>query len=207
VRRAARLSLPQGERPLALKLHTIVFSTRPGRVGPSVAKWFHRIARDHAAFDAELVDLAEFNLPLYDEPEHPRLKKYRHEHTKAWSHSVDAADAFVFVTPEYNFSPTPTFVNALDFVYSEWAYKPAAFVSYGGVSGGLRAVQAAKLLVSAVKMVPIVEAVTVPMVSQHLDAEKNFAATEIHEKSARTMLDELSRWAEALKPMRSSSAA
>jgi NAD(P)H-dependent FMN reductase len=192
---------------LALKLHTIIFSTCPGRVGPSVATWFHGMARDHAAFDAELVDLADFGLPLYDEPDHPRLKKYRHEHTKAWSRSVDAADAFVFVTPEYNFSPTPTFVNALDFVYSEWHYKPAAFVSYGGVSGGLRAAQAAKLLVAAVKMVPLVEAVTIPMVSHHLDAEKNFAATEIHEKSARTMLDELSRWAEALKPMRASSAA
>jgi NAD(P)H-dependent FMN reductase len=115
---------------------------------------------------------------------------------------VDAADAFVFVTPEYNHSPAPSFVNALDFVYAEWSYKPAAFVSYGGVSGGLRAVQAAKPLVAGLKMMPILEAVTIPSVSQHLDAEKRFTATEIHEKSARTMLDELARWAQALKPMR-----
>lgn len=192
---------------MAAKLHTIVFSTRPGRVGPSVAKWFHDIALRHPGFESELVDLADFNLPVYDEPEHPRLRKYRHEHTKAWSRSVDAADAFVFVTPEYNHSPAPSFMNALDFVYTEWNYKPAAFVSYGGVSGGLRAVQSSKPFLSALRMVPIVESVTIPMVSQHLDAQRNFSATKIHEDSARVLLDELARWAEALKPMRAPPAA
>src|SRR5699024_7105059 len=133
------------ERNMQPKLHVIISSTRPGRVGPSVARWFHEYACHHGGFEAELVDLADFNLPVYDEPAHPRLGQYEHEHTKRWSASVAAADAYVFVAPEYNYSPTPALVNALDFVYNEWNYKPCGFVSYGGVSGGLRAVQAARL--------------------------------------------------------------
>jgi NAD(P)H-dependent FMN reductase len=191
-----------GSMSLALRLHTVICSTRPGRVGPAVATWFQAAAARHAKFDAALVDLADFKLPIYDEPRHPRLKRYEHEHTRAWSASVDAADAFVFVTPEYNFGPPPSLLNALNYVYSEWNYKPAAFVSYGGVSGGMRAVQAEKLTLTTLKMMPILETVLIPMVQQHLDPNGTFTPNEIHETSATAMLDELFRWAEALKPLR-----
>src|SRR3954469_13372335 len=99
------------------KLHVIICSTRPGRVGKAVGDWFGQAATAHAGFDVELVDLADMNLPLYDEPRHPRLQQYEHEHTKRWAASVAAADAFVFVTPEYNFGPPPSLVNALNYVY------------------------------------------------------------------------------------------
>lgn len=187
---------------MPLTLHTIVCSTRPGRVGLPVAQWFHEIAGRHDKFDAKLVDLAEFNLPIYDEPKHPTLQQYEHGHTKRWSASVSAADAFVFVTPEYNFGPPPSLVNALNYVYKEWNYKPAAFVSYGGVSGGIRAVLAEKLTLTTLKMVPIMEAVMIPMVAQHMENGR-FMAKEIHETSAAVLLNELARWAAALKPMRS----
>jgi len=186
---------------MPLILHTIVCSTRPGRVGLSVARWFHEIATQHGGFDAKLVDLAEFNLPVYDEPKHPSLQQYVHEHTKRWSASVSAADAFVFVTPEYNYGPPPSLLNALDYVYKEWNYKPAAFVSYGGVSGGLRGVQIEKHTLTTLKMVPIVEAVTIQMVAQHMN-EGRFTPKDVHVTSATTMLNELVRWAEALKPLR-----
>jgi NAD(P)H-dependent FMN reductase len=153
-------------------------------------------------FDAQLVDLAEFNLPLYDEPFHPTLRKYQHEHTRRWSASVESADAFVIVTPEYNFNPPPSLVNALDYLYGEWNYKPVAFVSYGGISGGMRSVQAAKQLVTTLKMVPLVEAVTIPFVSQHVDEHGVFAPNELHVKSASAMLTELFRWSEALRALR-----
>ena len=104
-----------------------------------MARWFDEFARQHGNFDVELVDLADFDLPVYDEPAHPALQDYKHEHTKRWSKSVDSADAYVFVMPEYNYSPTPALVNALDYVYKEWNYKPCGIVSYGGASGGLRA--------------------------------------------------------------------
>ena len=101
---------------MTLRLHTIIASTRPGRVGPAVGAWFQGVAEAHPAFDARLVDLADFALPVFDEPNHPRSGKYVHDHTKAWSESVAAADAFVFVTPEYNFHPTPALVNALTYL-------------------------------------------------------------------------------------------
>ena len=107
-----------------------------------MAQWFHDIAC--AKFDADLVDLGEFELPVYDEPDHPTLRKYAHEHTKRWSASVAAADTYVFVTPEYNYRPPPPFVSAPDYVHREWNYKPCGFVSYGGAGGGAGAVQLEK---------------------------------------------------------------
>ena len=187
---------------MPLKLHTIIASTRPGRVGPSIANWFHEAAKAHGKFDAELIDLADFHLPVFDEPEHPSQQKYQHEHTKKWSASVKAADAFVFVAPEYNFGPTPALLNALDYLYVEWNYKPAGFVSYGGISGGLRAVQMTKLTLTTLKMMPIYEAVTIPNFAQHLGEQQKFTPTPSHEKQATGLLNELLRWAEALKPMR-----
>ena len=186
---------------MGLRLHVIISSTRPTRVGPTVARWFEDVARQDAGFDVHLVDLAEVGLPLYDEPRHPRLQQYEHDHTRRWSESVAAADAFVLVTPEYNHSPTPALINALDFVYDEWGYKPAAFVSYGGISGGLRAVQATKTVLAALRVVPIVESVTIPRVSQQV-TDGRFVANEAQTKSAQGLLRELRRWAEALKPLR-----
>lgn len=185
-----------------LQLQVISVSTRPGRKGPAVAKWFHESAVKHGSFDAKYTDLGEQGLPLFDEPNHPRLKQYQHEHTKAWSAKVDAADAFVFVTPEYNYSSPPSMINALDYLVQEWAYKPAAFVSYGGLAGGMRSVQMTKLVLTSFKMVPLTEAVTVPNFTQFLGEDGVFRATEQHEKSAATLLKELHRWAVALKTLR-----
>jgi NAD(P)H-dependent FMN reductase len=184
------------------KLHIVIASTRPGRVGPVIGKWFHEFAAGHGKFEVELVDLADPRLPLLDEPAHPRLQKYEHQHTRDWSAKVEAADAFVFVTPEYNYSAPPSLMNALDYLYKEWNYKPVGFVSYGGISGGIRAVQMIKQIVTTLKMVPLVEAVPIPFFSQHIDDTGLFVPNELHQKSAADMLDELLRWAEALKPMR-----
>ena len=184
---------------MPLRLNIVIASTRPGRVGPSVAAWFHEVAKKDGAFDVHLVDIADFDLPVFDEPRHPSMQQ--HEHTRRWSESVAAADAFVLVTPEYNFGPTPALLNALNYVYKEWNYKPAAFVSYGGVSGGIRAVQVTKLTLTTLKMVPIMESVTIPFVSEHVK-DGRFEPQEIHAKSAEALLNELHRWAGALKPLR-----
>ncbi|UUZ62241.1 NAD(P)H-dependent oxidoreductase [Polaromonas sp. P1-6] len=121
------------------KLHTLICSTRPGRVGPAIARWAHETATTHGKFDTRLVDLASFNLPVYDEPAHPRLQTYSHAHTREWSSSVSEADAFLFVMPEYNYGPPPALLNAMTYLVREWQYKAMAFVSYGGMSGGIRA--------------------------------------------------------------------
>ena len=191
---------------MALKLNVIVCSTRPGRVGLSIGRWFETYAKEHGGFDVSLEDLADYALPVFDDPHHPRLRKYEHAHTKAWSESVESADAFVFVTPEYNFGPPPSLVNAMNYLVLEWHNKVAGFVSYGGVSGGIRATQTEKLMMTSFKIMPLPEQVMIPMFSQHLDDEKRFTPNEIHLGSAKTMLDELARWAAALKGMREGAA-
>lgn len=187
-----------------MKLAIIVASTRPGRVGPSIAAWFEDFARRHGKFEIQLVDLAEVNLPLLDEAAHPRFMKYEHEHTKRWSATVSSADAYAFVTPEYNYGAPASLINALDFVFHEWAYKPGCFVSYGGQSGGIRAVQMVKPILTTLKVMPIPEAVAIPFFAQHRDSSGTFTATEQHHKAATDMLNELHRWGEALQPLRKS---
>lgn len=185
------------------RLGIIIASTREGRVGAPVADWFLEQARRHGGFEVELVDLAAVNLPLLSEPNHPRLQKYIQDTTKAWSAIVAPLDAFVIVTPEYNFSPPPALVNALDHLYNEWHYKAAGFVSYGGISGGLRSVQTTKLLLGALKMVAIAEAVTIPFVAKELQ-DGRFPGNEKTNTSAATMLEELLRWTTALSALRRS---
>ena len=184
------------------KLHIIIGSTRPGRVGPSIAQWFSEYTAEHGKFEPVVVDLAEFNLPVFDEPEHPMKQNYHHAHTKAWAESVASADAFVFVTPEYNYFAAPAIVNAVDYLSREWQYKPAAFLSYGGASGGMRSAQATKPLLTTVKVMPIPEAVAVPFYQKSLDENGNFTPSEPVAGGATAMLDELHRWSVALKPMR-----
>jgi NAD(P)H-dependent FMN reductase len=186
---------------MAPRLHTVIASTRPGRVGPVIATWFNEFAASHGKFDAKLIDLADFKLPVYNEPHHPMRRQYEHDHTKAWSASVNEADAFVFVLPEYNYSPPPAFVNAIDYLFWEWQYKPVGFVSYGGVSGGLRSAQQARLMTSTVKMMPVPEGVALPNVFQQIKDGK-FEASELNIQGAASTLNEMHKWAEALKPLR-----
>jgi NAD(P)H-dependent FMN reductase len=183
-------------------LQIIIASTRPGRVGLPVAQWFHARAVAHGGFDVELVDLAEVGLPFLDEPNHPRLRRYEHQHTKDWSAKVDAADAFAFVMPEYNYGFNAPLKNAIDFLNQEWRYKPVGFVSYGGVAAGTRAVQMAKQVVTTLKMTPLFEAVSIPFVRQFLDDEERLQANEVMEHAAVAMLDELVRVEAALRPLR-----
>src|SRR3954463_4426472 len=137
---------------MPLKLNVITVSTRPGRVGPAVARWVHEKAVVHGGFEVTAVALASFKLPVFDEPKHPRFRDYQHDHTKAWSESVASADAFVFVSPEYNYFPPPSFVNAVDYLFQEWAYKAAGLVTYGGPLSGARAAQMEKLMLTTVKV-------------------------------------------------------
>jgi NAD(P)H-dependent FMN reductase len=184
------------------RLDVVVTSTRPGRVGQPVGDWFRERAEKHGGFDVRLVDLVDVGLPLFDEPHHPRLRTYEHEHTRRWSEIVDAADAFVFVIAEYNHGITAGFKNALDYLSQEWAYKPVGFVSYGGVAAGTRALQMAKPIVSALRMVPVGASVSIPFVHSLLGPDGALAAGEALDASAQVMLDELDRLTSALASLR-----
>jgi NAD(P)H-dependent FMN reductase len=184
-------------------LQVIIASTRPGRVGVPVATWFAQRARDHGGFQVEVVDLAEANLPLFDEPNHPRLGQYEHQHTKDWSATIARGDAFVFVMPEYNYGFNAAIKNAIDYLHTEWQHKAVGFVSYGGVAAGTRAVQMLKQVVTTLKMVPVFDAVNIPFVAQFIDADGGFTANDSMERAATAMLDELVRWTASLSDLRS----
>jgi NAD(P)H-dependent FMN reductase len=184
------------------KLKIIIGSTRPGRKGPAIARWIAGVAGQYKDFDIEILDLAEINLPLLDEPNHPRLKNYVHQHTKDWSRMIEDGDAFIFVTPEYNYSYGAALKNAIDYLHQEWQYKPAAFVSYGGLAGGTRAVQALKLVISSLKMTAVNESVNINFFMKYFNKDDVFSGEEMHNTAAKLMLDELLKWTIVLKNMR-----
>jgi NAD(P)H-dependent FMN reductase len=182
-------------------LQIIIASTRPGRIGAPVGDWFTAQARDHAGFEIEVLDLKEVDLPFVDEPRHPRFRDYQHEHTKRWSATIDRADAYVFVIPEYNYGYNAAIKNAIDFLHQEWLDKPCGFVSYGGVAAGTRAVQQLKQVLTTLRMVPVVEAVNIPFVGQFL-IEGEVRPNEIMQASAKALLDELVRLTPPLRALR-----
>jgi len=184
------------------ELKIIIASTRPGRKGPSVASWIVEKAKDYKEFNVELLNLAVINLPMMDEPEHPRLKKYQHEHTKKWSNIINGADAFIFVTAEYNYGYPAPLKNAIDYLSKEWAYKPLGFVSYGGIAAGTRALQSLRGVVSAVKLIAIDPAVNIPFFAHHIDEHGIFKPNDSLNHSSDNLFQELLKWAPVLKEMR-----
>ncbi len=185
-----------------LKLKIILASTRQGRKGPAVAHWINDVAKADGRFDVELLDLAEVGLPFMDEPNHPRLRKYVHDHTKAWSAVIDSADAFIFVMPEYNYGYCAPLKNALDFVFQEWHHKPVGLVSYGGVSGGLRGTQLLKPVLTALQLT-IAGEIPIPFFQNFIDGNDVFKPNDVLENAAPKMLDGIVKWAGVLAPMRS----
>ncbi|MEO6453564.1 MAG: NAD(P)H-dependent oxidoreductase, partial [Ginsengibacter sp.] len=117
------------------------------------------------------------------------------------------ADAFVMVTAEYNYGYPAPLKNALDYLFAEWNYKPVAFVSYGGIAGGTRAVQQLKQVVTAQKMMPITEIVNIPFFTKYIDDKGIFNTDKILHQSADAMLAELVKWANGLKEMREKNSA
>jgi len=183
-------------------LQVIIGSTRPGRVGEAVADWIIERARARGDFEVVMTDLAVLNLPIFNEPNHPRLRQYVHQHTKDWSQTVDRSDAFVFVIPEYNYGFNAATKNAIDYLTLEWAHKPAGIVSYGGVAAGTRAAQMLKQVMSALKVIPVADSVNIPFVREKLDEDGRLKPNEVMESAATAMLDEVARYAEALAPLR-----
>ena len=132
----------------------IIGSTRPNRIGRQVAEWVKSVlpASDELSF--ELIDLADWNLPLLDEPVMAARGSYANEHTKAWSEKIARYDGFIFVTPQYNWGYPASLKNALDYLYAEWNGKPAVIISYGYRGGGKAAAQLSQVL-EGLRMRPV----------------------------------------------------
>ena len=184
------------------KLKIISSTVRPGRKGPLVANWIAEKAKQHGSFEVELLDLGEINLPMMNEPHHPIQKKYTYEHTKNWSAKIEDAEAFIFVTAEYDFHYPAPLRNALEYLYSEWSYKAAGIVSYGGVSAGTRAAKNLMGDLPCFKVVPLADMVNFPFISKLINEQGEFKPEEISAKAATTMLNELARWTKGMKAIR-----
>ncbi len=183
-----------------LKIAIIVGSTRPNRASPQVAQWVLDLARKRGDATYEIVDIAEYDLPVFDEPMPPSMGKYEHEHTKRWAETIAAYDGFVFVSPEYNHSISGALKNAIDFIYGEWNNKAAGFVSYGS-TGGARAVEHLRGIMAEVQVADVRAHVSL---SLYTDFE-NFSVFKPdprHVQQLATMLDQLVTWSQAMKGMR-----
>src|SRR5882757_1418835 len=174
-------------------LQIIVGSTRPGRRGAAVGRWFHDLAVEYDRFDVELIDLVDVDLPLLDEPGPAGREPYTMAHTQRWSRTISAGRAYVFVVPEYNHSYNAATKNALDFLDREWRDKPVGFVGYGGIAAGARAVQALIPVVTALGMTPLPRAVHIPMINRALAAAGSLTEDPRREGGAMDLLDDLSR--------------
>lgn len=184
-----------------IHLGLVIGTTRQGRHSEPISRWLlSHLDRDNR-FEVTVLDLAEINLPLMDERNHPRMRAYEHEHTKAWSRQIDALDAFIFLTAEYNHSIPAPLKNAIDYLAEEWSNKPVTIVSYGGISAGIRAAEHLQNVVVALNMKPTPSAVTLPFHFTRVD-DDGFHATDIENKSVAAALDDLAYWDGVLRRLR-----
>lgn len=190
------------------KIGIILGSTRPGRRGQVVAEWVVKAGAEQvpgAVF--EILDLADFSLPILDEPYPPAFGRYTKDHTRTWSEAVRGYDGFVFVTPEYNRSIPGALKNALDFLYTEWNDKAAGFVSYG-MQGGARAVEHLRLILSELKVATVRSQVSLSLFADFTTTDQarpaEFTPGPHQTQALTTMLGEVVAWSVALKPLRES---
>lgn len=183
-----------------VKIAIIVGSTRPGRNASAVAQWVKEqsVKRADAAF--EILDIADFDLPILDEPVPPSFGQYSKPHTKAWAAAVAKYDGYVIVTPEYNHSTSGALKNALDYIYQEWNNKAVAFVSYGS-AGGARAVEHLRGIAAELQMADVRAQVMFSLFTDFVNFSE-FKPDPRHEQEAETLFTQLISWSGALKALR-----
>lgn len=187
-------------------ISVIVGSTREGRFSEKPANWIFQQLKNREGIDARLLDLRDFPMPFFDQamtPARPGRPPYENGTVQKWTAAIAASDAFIFVTPEYNYGPTAVLKNAIDWVYPEWNRKAAAFVSYGATAG-VRSVQQLREIMTELQIVPIRPSVHIPAATlwAHYrggDVEKGLSELD---SSAKTMIDDLLWWTTALRAAR-----
>lgn len=183
-----------------LRLAVILGSVRQGRFGPVVARWFTEQAQLHGRFKVNLVDLADVDLPLVLGPEPPAIATTdaRPAAMAQLTAALAEADAFVVVTPEYNHS-FPASVKALiDWHFTEWRAKPVGFVSYGAMSGGLRAVEQLRLVFAEMHAATVRDCVSFANYWESFQEDGTLVDPEPANQAAQGLLDQLGWWGDAL---------
>ncbi len=178
----------------------VLASTREGRFGETVARWIGAVLEQRADLTFELADLRDFDLPYYNQPV-PASMLTPEQQPQPWTSTVGRSDGFVIVSPEYNHGYPAPLKSALDCVYHEWNRKPVAFVSYGGWSGGTRAVEQLRQVAVELQMAPVRSGVVLQFARRLFD-DGRLNEPERYLAAAGAMLDDLAWWATALKRAR-----
>lgn len=182
------------------RIGIIIGSTRPNRIGPSIAQWVYDEASKRSDAEFELIDLADFELPLLDEPEPASSRNYTKEHTQNWAAAIARCDGYIFVTAEYNHSIPAALKNALDFLWAEWNNKACGFVSYGAI-GGSRAVEQLRTIAAQMMMADVRSQVMFTF-GHEFDGDGNLQPTETSYRSLESTITQVISWTEALAPLR-----
>ncbi|MFS0722431.1 NADPH-dependent FMN reductase [Paenibacillus sp. 1P07SE] len=184
-----------------LKIGIIIGSTRPGRVGKVIAEWVYDLAKHRTDAEFDIVDIADFSLPLLDEPLPAAFGTYEKPHTVAWSKKIDAYDGYIFVAAEYNHSISAALKNAIDYLYREWNNKAAGIVGYGA-GNGASAAESLRMILAELQIADVRNQVKL---SLHTDfiAFETFQPAPHQEKSLYGMLDQLISWSKAMRTVRS----
>lgn len=180
----------------------IVGSTRPGRFGIQPGNWLFDLAQKRGNANFELIDLEEVGLPFLDEAIPPAMHQYEHEHTKQWAARIGALDGFIFVTAEYNHSIPGALKNAIDFIYQEWNYKPASFVSYGSGAGGSRSVEHLRGVMGEIRVFDLREQLLLADYYNRLNDQGEYQFTDEEVQQAHTIIDDTVFWAEQMASAR-----
>lgn len=193
---------------MTIKLHIIIKSSNKGRAILPIAEWLESVVRKDKRYQIKVVDITNFDLPNIapQEIDEDLLPMADHPGRLKWAHSVNDAEAFIFIVSGRNRSDLTAIEHAIHFLDKEWFYKPAAFVSYGGITGGVQAALSLMPKLMELKMHPIPEIVSIPLVQQYVkDGHLKslfFEAQETHEHTAKNILNELHQWSGALKHIR-----
>ncbi|MET7802049.1 NADPH-dependent FMN reductase [Streptomyces decoyicus] len=175
------------------RLAVIIGSTREGRFAPVIANWFTRHAETHAHIDVDVIDLDTVR---------PYELRYGSEEYESFAKRVDEADAFVVITPEYNHSFPAPLKHAIDLLHRQWQAKPVGFVSYGGISGGLRAVEQLRLVFAELHATTVRETVSFTLAGNLFDDAGRLHDPAPATQAADTLLNQLTWWAVTLREAR-----
>ncbi|MBB5752981.1 NADPH-dependent FMN reductase [Prosthecomicrobium pneumaticum] len=186
-----------------LKIAVVIGSVRPNRFADHPANWILAKANDRPEIEAELLDVREYPMPLFNEVASPAWAPSQSEVAQRWQKKVAEFDAYIVIAAEYNRAPTGALKNALDYAYNEWNKKPVAFVGYGSV-GGARAIEQLRTISVELQMAPIRTAVHIPWPTYVAVAQegKSLDDFDFAVQGAKDLLDQLVWWAKALKTAR-----
>lgn len=183
-----------------LQIALIVGSVREGRMSRPIADWVMGEGERRGDIALTLLDLKDWDLPMFAEPYPPATGRYTGEKQRAWAAAIGPADGYVLVAPEYNHGISAVLKNALDTVSAEWAKKPVSFVAHGGM-GGARSVEQLRQVTAAMGMAPLSGALHIQNASAMRDGDR-FAGDEALARRLGRLFEELVWWGGALKAAR-----